>query len=159
MGYHTDFDGEFYFNKPLDEETATFINKLARTRRMKRDTGKLKELGYTGDYGVEGEFFCDATDDTKDDPTHDSITHFNYPPGDQPSLWLQWVVSEDRTTLSWDEQEKFYDYIEWLHYLIEKILAPKNYQLDGAVRFRGDDFDDVGTITITTNNISIHHWE
>lgn len=157
MGYHTDFDGDFHFNTPLDEETATFINKLARTRRMKRDIGKLKELGYTGDYGVEGEFFCNATDDTTDDPTHDSIIDYNIPPADQPTLWLQWVVSEDRTTLLWDGNEKFYHYIEWLHYLINKILAPKNYQLDGAVRFTGDDFDDIGTINITSNVISVEY--
>lgn len=157
MGYHTDFDGEFNFNTPLDEETATLINKLAHTRRMKRDTDKLKELGYTGDYGVEGEFFCDGTLNTEGDLTRDSITHHNDPPADQPSLWLQWVVSEDRTILAWDGNEKFYCYIEWLHYLINKILAPRNYQLDGAVRFRGEDFDDIGTIMITGNVVSVEY--
>ena len=51
----------------------------------------------------------------------------------------------------WDEGEKFYDYVEWMEYLIEKILKPRGYVVNGQVTWQGEDSDDKGMIDIRAN--------
>lgn len=66
----------------------------------------------------------------------------------QPGLWCQWVPSDDGSTLVWDEGEKFYDYVEWVQYIIDHFLKPWGRTLGGHVRFQGEDTDDRGAIVI-----------
>jgi hypothetical protein len=73
--------------------------------------------------------------------------------GAQPGLWCQWTPSEGGTTIRWDEGEKFYEYVEWLRYLIEHFLRPWGYSLDGEVDWQGEDPDDRGRIRVTENRI------
>lgn len=68
-----------------------------------------------------------------------------------PGLYCDWVPSEDGTKLCWNGSEKFYHYVEWLEWLIGNKFAPKSYKLNGSVKWRGEDFDDVGIITIKDN--------
>ena len=44
MGYTTDFNGSLSFNKPVDEWLVDYIDKFSKTRRMKRDNDKIKEV-------------------------------------------------------------------------------------------------------------------
>ena len=37
MGYTTDFEGEFYFKKPLEKKHIAYLQAFANTRRMMRD--------------------------------------------------------------------------------------------------------------------------
>lgn len=62
------------------------------------------------------------------------------------STWCQWVPSDDGTTLVWDEQEKFYEYTQWLQYLVHHYFGPWGCTLDGEVEWNGDDVDDRGSI-------------
>lgn len=71
-----------------------------------------------------------------------------------PGFWCQWVPNFDGTAIEWDESEKFYNYIDWIKYLIDNFLKKDNYILNGIVMWRGEDFDDNGTITITDNKVS-----
>lgn len=153
MGYTTDFSGQFELNKMLDKETAQMITQLAQTRRMKRDTTILKELGFTGDYGVEGEFFAEG--DYSTDVAVESITDYNRPPSSQPSLYLQWIPTEDWLGICWDENEKFNEYEEWIRYLIDKILEPKGYVLNGDIEFQGECFEDRGLLRILDNHLTV----
>ena len=137
MGYSTDFDGEWKLNKPLDGETKTFLTKLANTRRMKRS-------GLDEKYGIEGEFFVGQDSD-------DSVVDYNRPPCTQPSLWCQWIPNDEGTAIEWDGGEKFYDYIPWIEYLIENILAPRGYVLNGDVSWNGEESSDFGIIRIENN--------
>lgn len=150
MGYTTDFMGQFEFNKPLDDETYDFLYKLANTRRMKRDLPK--------EYGIEGEFFVDGTGFSGQEHTPD-IIDYNSPPRTQPSLWLQWTPNEDRSALEGDTGEKFYCYVEWLEYIIEKLLKgkfkDKGYVLNGKVEWRGESWGDTGTIKVKENVIKV----
>ncbi len=146
MGYRTDFRGSFELDKPLDEETKTFLVKLNHTRRMARN---LPE-----EYGVEGELYVDGGGDYGQD-REESIVDYNTPPKTQPGLWCQWVPNEDGTEIEWDGGEKFCCYVEWIEYLIEKVLAPKGYVLNGAVDWRGEEWDDSGTIVVADNSVSI----
>lgn len=147
MGYTTEFEGSFEFDRPLDDETYEFLTKLAHTRRMAR---KVDE----DIYGPEGEFYVDGGGDFGDNH-EDNIIDYNRPPGDQPSLWLQWVPTEDRRHLEWDGGEKFYYYITWLEYLIKKVFEPRGYKLNGEVEWYGEDRDDVGTIKVEDNKVTV----
>ncbi len=138
MGYSTQFSGSFNINKPVDEETFNLLKGLSETRRMKRNVDAK--------YGVEGEFYI------ADEKT--GVTDGNSPPSTQPGLWCQWEIQEDRQTIEWDEGEKFYSYVEWIEYLIGKVLAPKGYKLNGLVLFQGEDVSDNGGIKIVDNIVN-----
>ena len=72
---------------------------------------------------------------------HDDITY--------PSCYCQWET--DGISLYWDGQEKFYGYEQWLKLLINKFFIPWGITLNGKVRWRGEAFDDIGTITVLNN--------
>lgn len=147
MGYSTNFSGKFHLNKPLDDETFNLLVGLAKTRRMKRN---IK------DYGVEGEFYFNPDDFKNSGQTEDkTIIDYNIPPATQPSLWLEWIPTKDKQHIEWNGGEKFYDYIEWLEYIINKILKPKGYILNGRVEWDGEEEDDIGRIIVNDNNIKV----
>ena len=146
MGYTTDFSGKFKFNKKLDKETRVFLTKFSETRRMKR---KLPAK-----YGVEGEFYVDGGGVYGQD--HEpSIVNYNEPPRTQPGLWCQWIPSEDGKFLEWNGAEKFYNYIEWLKYLLENFILPKGYLLTGVVHWEGEESGDIGTIQVAGDKVLV----
>lgn len=154
MGYTTDFDGVFTLNKPLDEETQTYLENFARTRRMKRDPKVLEQLGFgpAESFGVDGEFFVNEDDvENYGQKRDESILEYNTPPATQPGLWCQWIPTDDGLGIEWDGGEKFYDATEWITYLIDNILAPKGYVLNGVVDASGEDFGDNWYIEIIDN--------
>ena len=130
MGYTTEFEGRFILNKPLDEETYTYLINFADSRRMKRDVDPK--------YGIEGEFY------TADEST--GVIDYNTPPSTQPGLWCQWIPSEDHKGIEWDGNEKFYNYREWLDYIIKNFLEPKGYKLSGTVKYQSERSNDRGII-------------
>jgi len=143
MGYSTSFEGQLKFNKQLSLDDHTFLTKLAQTRRMARNVDAK--------YGVEGEFYVD------DETT--GVIDYNTPPSTQPGLWLDWEPTEDGWYLEWNESEKFYDYVEWLEYLINKILAPKGYVLNGEITWQGEEPDDIGKIIVKDNKVTTMQGE
>jgi hypothetical protein len=154
MGYTTDFNGHFKVEPKLDKETADLINGIASTRRMKRDLHvlatmlKKNYLECLQKYGFEGELYYDNGQET--DP---SIIDHNLPPSTQPSLWCQWVYKPEEGIIEWDHGEKFYEYVEWIKYLINRILQPKGYTLNGTVYWEGEDPSDKGEIIIMNNKV------
>ena len=150
MGYTTDFDGSFKINKPLDDGTFNLINGLAGTRRMGR-------RGLAFEYGEEGEFYYDPHSDDYGQENNSNIIDYNRPPKTQPGLWLQWFVLDDRQTIEWDQGEKFYEYVEWIEYLIDKILEPRGYKVNGEVYWEGEDgASDIGKIEIKDNQVKVY---
>jgi hypothetical protein len=77
--------------------------------------------------------------------------------GAQPGLWCQWRPDEGGTAIVWDEGEKFYDYVEWLRYLVEHFLRPWGYVLNGEVTWQGEESDDIGKIVVADNKIEVKH--
>lgn len=142
MGYHSTFRGEFKLNKPLTVKDYKFLKKFSETRRMKRN---LPE-----EYGVEGEFYVDGKGYGGQDKDS-TIIDYNSPPSTQPGLWCHWTPNEDGDAIVWDGGEKFYSYVEWIQYLIDKILSPKGYVLNGEVFWEGEDYMDEGKIVIKDN--------
>lgn len=159
MGYTTDFSGEFEIAPPLKPEHRAYLEAFAQTRRMKRHPQKVaalpdqirKAAGLP--VGLDGGYYVGAdTENFGQDNTPDVLDH-NRPPNGQPGLWCQWVPNEAGDLLEWDGGEKFYDYVEWLEYLIEHFFQPWGYVLNGVVRYYGEDSDDRGLIRITDNAV------
>lgn len=151
MGYSTFFNGDFTFDRPLDEATRKLLDGLASTRRVKRD---LTKLGLTkseaSKYGEDGEFWFEERDEGKDP----SVLDENTPPGKQPGLYCEWLPTEDGCGLQCEETSGD-RYREWLAYLIERVLAPRGYVLNGSVTWRGGDSDDLGEIEVKDNVITV----
>jgi hypothetical protein len=177
MGYTTDFDGSLKISRPLTQKQTKYINAINATRRMKRDVNKLMDTykGKHGNpsakdktnaqevYGHQGEFFAKDDGDfgQGDDGT---VLDHNCPPGQvgfaqgrvakgQPGLWCQWGVNEDGDVLQWDGGEKFYNYIEWLEYLIKNFFIPWGRKLNGEIYWYGEDRDDCGKIKVRNNEV------
>lgn len=156
MGYTTDFQGEFKLNKPLTTKHRVYLTKFAETRRMLRNPVRAAKLpdperlavgllvGNDGEYFVGAQGFAGQEHD-------DSIIDYNTPPSTQPGLWCQWIPTEDGTAIVWDGGEKFYEYVEWLEYLINNFLAPWGYVLNGEVEWFGEDANDRGKIVVSNN--------
>jgi len=166
MGYTTSFNGEFKIDRPVDDETRKLLEGLNKTRRMKRDVAKLGKRVYkkaratksdieqwAKEFGDEGEFWVGDINNTDEIGTSD-IIDYNKPPRNQPSLWCQWMIEADIQIIRWDGGEKFYHYTEWIEYIIEKILNPRGYKLNGAVTWQGEDDEDAGQIEIVNNKVN-----
>lgn len=141
MGYNTDFYGEFKINKPVDDKTASILRGLSTTRRVARNVDP--------DYGVEGAFYFGFYEE--------NIIDYNRPPIGQPGLWCQWELMDDNQTIQWDQGEKFYNYIEWIEYIIDQVLKPAGYTLNGEVKWFGEDYDDSGLIVVQDNVVKIKY--
>ena len=156
MGYSTEFEGRIDLNKELTDELFNFLMKFAETRRMKRDPKKLKEMGFEGDYGIEGELFVDGGGFAGQDHD-DSIIDYNNPPKTQPGLWCQWIPTDDRKGLEWDGGEKFYCADEWMDYLIRRILAPAGFVANGLIQAQGEFEDDVWELAVSNNKVTVNY--
>ena len=150
MGYTTDFSGRFELNKQLSPKMAQYLKLFNETRRMQRNTDEV--------FGVQGEFFVFGGGSFGQD-REPNIVDYNEPPSTQPSLWNQWTPSHDGMAIEWDGGEKFYSYTEWLVYLINKILAPNGYVLNGVVEWQGEEVGDVGEIFVENNRVFIQEWK
>jgi hypothetical protein len=87
---------------------------------------------------------------------HDSsVVDYNQEPEGQPGLWCKWEPSEDDTEIQWSGAEKFYDYVEWLQYLIDHFLKRWGYVLSGEVCWQGEEREDFGKIFVEGNEITV----
>ena len=161
MGYTTDFYGSLTFNKPVSEELKAYINRFACTRRMPRDNDKIKEiypnwreLCFFGELGRNGEYFAPISNIMGQEQDDSIIDYNGWECSVHPGLWCQWIIN-DNGELEWDGGEKFYNYIEWLEYLIEHFFKPLGYILNGDIQWYGEDRDDIGNINVIDNVINI----
>ena len=157
MGYTTEFRGKFKFNKPVIDKLKDYVNSFCGVRHMIRDTRIIKQIYpnwndmcYFGNLGPEGEYFIN--DDCNFGQSMDaSIVNYNLAPKTQPGLWCQWEIDDSGEHLVWNGAEKFYDYVDWLKYLIDTFFEPNGYFLTGVMEFQGEDYDDCGHIIVRNN--------
>jgi hypothetical protein len=161
MGYTTDFSGEFTLNKPLIAEHLAYLEAFSNSRRMKRNATKnallpdpVREAAGLP-VGEDGGYYVGGADDNHGQNHTDDVLDHNTPPEGQPGLWCRWVPNHDGTAIEWDGGEKFYEYTEWICYLIKHFLAPWGYVLNGEVDWFGEDSDDRGRITVTANRVMV----
>ena len=166
MGYTTEFKGSFFFDQPLTKKQADYIRKFSETRRMTRNNTILNELfvghnghpslEYPNNYGTQGEFFVGGGGFAGQERDA-SIMDYNQPPSSQPSLWCGWTVNEDGTALVWNGAEKFYEYEGWLRYMIDNFFVVWNVNLNGMMKWQGDERTDKGKIVVRDNQIQMFY--
>jgi len=72
-----------------------------------------------------------------------------------PSYWCQWVPTDDGKAIHWDGVEKFYEYEDWLLYIIEHFIAPWGCKLNGEVEWAGEDSEDLGRLVVKDNVLTV----
>lgn len=158
MGYTTDFEGKIDINKPLAKHHIEYLQAFAETRRMKRNATLTDtypdptRLAADLPVGDDGGYFVGNKENCGQTMSAD-VVDYNSPPKNQPGLWCQWIPNEDGTAIQWDGGEKFYDYIEWLEYLIKHFLEPWGYILNGKIHWSGEEVTDHGTIFVENNKV------
>jgi hypothetical protein len=109
-------------------------------------------MGYTTEF--KGRFELNKEMTRKDSMELEVFADLRHEGDEFPGIWCQWVPTKDGLGIEWDGNEKFYNYVEWLKYLIEHFFTPKGYVLEGTVQFRGEEFDDVGKIMVNGNHVT-----
>lgn len=161
MGYTTDFEGQFALDKQLNKNHQEYLQAFAQSRRMKRDSNKTEKLpddirkNVDLPCGIFGEFYVGGYGNNYGQKETSDILDYNQPPDGQPGLWCQWIPSEDGMSIIWDDGEKFYNYVEWIKYIIHNFLQPWGYTLNGEVNWYGEDREDIGKIVIKKNKVTI----
>lgn len=159
MGYTTDFEGEFKLDRPLSPEHRAYLAAFNATRRMARNAAMTERMidplrSAVGlPVGPGGAYFVGAASSDYGQARTPDIVDYNGPPPGQPGLWCQWVPSDDGTAIVWDGGEKFYNYVEWLEYLLEHFLIPWGYALSGEVTYQGEESSDFGKIVVTETSV------
>ena len=156
MGYNTEFVGSINIDKKVDIETKQFLKGLSSTRRVSRNIYVLAErLAISAKeclekYGEYGKHYFDL-ESMGQNKTED-VLNYNHPPADQPGLWCDWCLGEDDQSIVWNQSEKFYEYIQWMKYII-KELEMRGYNLNGTIEWYGEEDDDKGCIEVVNNNV------
>lgn len=156
MGYTTNFSGKFNLDKCLTIAQYNYLMAFSGTRRMARNEfavdqmrdHKRQAVGLP--VGVQGEFFVGNEANFGQDRDASVLDH-NHPPSTQPGLWCQWEPTEDGMHIVWNGAEKFYNYVEWLEYIIANFLIPWGLTLNGSVKYQGEEIGDTGTIVVKDN--------
>jgi len=114
-------------------------------------------MGYNTEFKGQFEFNRKLTDKEKEAMKILHETRHTPHYEGKPSIWLQWVVESYKEVdyLAWDGGEKFYEYVDWLEYLIVYFFKPNKLSISGKVRWCGDDLEDSGVIEITDNDIEL----
>ena len=161
MGYTTEFEGDFVFNKPLESHHVEYLNLFYQTDRevkriKKNESVKAKKLREKCGlpFGTFGQYSVCETNIAKECGLRPYAYGKSIIPG-QPSSSCQWILNSAGTAIMWDSGEKFYDYIEWIEFIVKHFIKPWGYKLNGSVFWKGEDKSDRGQIDIINNKITI----
>lgn len=69
-----------------------------------------------------------------------------------------WKFSDDGKQIIWNEEiRECYDYIAWIQYIVDKLIIPNGYVLNGEMHWHGEDYADMWKlITIKNNRIIVY---
>jgi hypothetical protein len=108
MGYTTDFLGHIDIDPVLNEHEQAYLAAFGLARHFDRPAGS---------YDVPGNPYAD-------DRQGVDLDAYNRLGTGKPQLYCQWVVCPTGCCLSFDGNEKFYEPVQWLRYLIDHFLVP-----------------------------------
>ena len=160
MSHATTFHGKFNLAPKLTAEQVKYLTKFARTRRMKRDEFITERMpdpirnAVNLPIGWEAQYYVGSQALMGQDCNPPSVVHPNEPPSNQPSLYCQWIPSQDGEFIEWDGNDSFNYPTEWLNYLIEDFFTRWAITVNGCVEWRGEKGDETNTGTITVVNNS-----
>ena len=157
MGFTTDFIGRVEIEPALNQDEVEYLSAFSMSRRFDRAEGP---------YFVPGNPM--AVIDTERQGV-DVDTYNRVAPG-QPELWCHWVPCPGGCCLSFDGDEKFYQPVEWMRYLINHFLKPGalasrtglpafehftfDHRLDGMVVGCRRDNKALYAISVTNNRVT-----
>jgi len=160
MGYTTEFKGTFHLDRRLDHRHYMYLREFSDTRRVMRNPAITETLedpireAAELPVGIDGEYFVGAAGDFGFIRTPDVID-YNRHPKTQPGLWCNWEPTRDGQGIKWNGAEKFYNYTEWLVYIIQHFLIRWKYTLNGEVMYQGEDINDRGVIKVVDNDVKV----
>ena len=154
MGYTTWFEGGLTPNKPFKKEFINYINAFSEKRHEPRDVEIIKRSDpdwakhcLDGNLGPYGMYYVGNFDEgVIDRSLAKSYTC--------PGYRCDWCINEETGVVEWDGGEKFYQYTDWLIYLIENFFEPAGYILNGEFIWIGEDSEDRGKISVVNNKVS-----
>lgn len=89
---------------------------------------------------------------------YDQALYNKYSP-EHPDSYNQWEPSEDGMSLRWNGGEKFYDYVDWLEWLVKNYFKPRSIELNGTFRYQGEEIGDVGRIEVKDSSVKLVRLE
>ena|SRR5579884_1223431 len=168
MGYVTWFMGRLKLDKPLEPHHLAYLQAFHRAQHVQWDVHLLEQEPDPLREAVGlplGEYGCYFTG-------RGFKKEYSYPPWyyngraeidpaylgsvcpGTPYHICGWRPSEDDTELV-ASLDKFYGYIQWLHYLLDHFLLPWSYVLNGKMDWQGEEEEDMGTILVENNVITV----
>lgn len=75
-----------------------------------------------------------------------------------PGGYLQWVPSTDLRHVVWDEGEKFYNYTEWMRWVVAR-LSEIGVECNGTLLWSGEDAGDVGRIVVADGAVTEERFD
>jgi hypothetical protein len=174
IGYETSFTGKFKVTPTLKPEHLSYLAKFNETRRMRRDekvtAGRPDPVRlptglpvgpdgcfFVGGEGLSGqEDIPESANSFREHYANVGIIDYNSPPSFQPGLWCCWQPTKDGKGIWVPFENKHYDKIEWLNYIITNFLAPWGYSLNGKVKWKGESSDDRGYICVSNNTVFVN---
>ena len=158
MGYTTWFEGELAPNKPFKKEFINYINAFSEKRHEPRDVEIIKHSDpdwakhcLDGNLGPCGMYYVgDFEEGVINHSFNKGVIHGVAKDYTCPGYWCDWRIN-DAGNVAWDEGEKFYNYIEWLKFLIDNFFEPAGYKLNGEIFWEGEEREDTGVIVVKDN--------
>ncbi|GCE12479.1 hypothetical protein [Tengunoibacter tsumagoiensis] len=172
MGYNTSFTGTFRFNRFLRPEHKAYLHRFAEIRHEALHEEKLNDypdplreaVGLPiGKYGMYFTGFIDPKGVGDDILLGycNSSEIYNIP--DLlirspeafwiPSTFCQWEPTVDGRGIE-ANGDKFYRYVDWLHFLLNHFLIPWGYELSGTVSYEGEQGEH-GRIIVSKNEVQV----
>lgn len=154
MGYTTWFEGGLTPNKPFKKEFVNYINDFSEKRHEPKDVEIIKRSDpdwakhcLDGNLGPCGMYYIGSFDE--------EIIDLSAAKGYTcPGYWCDWHINEKTGVVEWNGAEKFYEYTDWLIFLIENFFEPAGYILNGEFIWIGEDSEDRGKISVVNNKVS-----
>jgi hypothetical protein len=85
------------------------------------------------------------------------LLQFNEDPeeidGDHPGSYFQWVPTESLDGIVWDGNEKFYNYTEWMQWLV-LWLGARGVNASGELYWSGEEVGDTGVLTVSGASVT-----
>lgn len=144
MGYETRLTGSFRLNKEMSDKLYDFLVAFNKIEHLAVRTNKV--------YGIQGEFLVDNNIMKHAKRIKRLTDTTRLQPCTQPSEFCNWKPT-DKRHIQHDGFPKPYFYLEWLVYLIHKILAPNGYVMNGRVKWKGEQRGDSGVISVRNNRV------
>lgn len=156
MGTTTMLEGEFLVTPAItDDNVLNLLKGLENAQKVhsRKSRAKLNEDSVKK---CSKKYSSDESDNDIITYDNDSLSFLlKWIDDNKPPYHLhEWIYDKKSSVFRWSNSEKVHTYVECLKYLIEKILKPNGYTLNGTIAWNWDYTDHTGNIVVDNNNVS-----